>query len=190
MHPLLWQIMTDAWMVAGIIWLVMAFSAKRALKRQAPGQRIAQIAVVALGFFLLFGRPRSFGFLAARFLTVSTAAAYLGFAFTLAGILLAIWARFFLGSNLSGTPMIKRDHQLIRSGPYLFVRHPIYSGLLLAILGTAIYIGEIRGLFALALAIIGLKWKSLTEESFMQEQFGSSYIEYKRHVKAIIPFVW
>ena len=86
--------------------------------------------------------------------------------------------------------MIKRDHQLIRSGPYSFVRHPIYSGLLLAILGTATYIGEIRGLFALALAIIGLKWKSLTEESFMQEQFGSSYIEYKRHVKALIPFVW
>ena len=86
--------------------------------------------------------------------------------------------------------MIKRDHELIRSGPYSIVRHPIYTGFLLAILGTVIYIGEMRGLVAFALAITGLKWKSLTEESLMQEQFGTQYADYKRHVKALVPFVW
>ncbi len=182
--------MADAWVVAGIVWLVMAFTAKPTVKRQPPGLRLAQIALVACAFFLLFGQPRGFGPLAARFLPLSATGAYLGFALTLAGIVIAIWARFFLGSNWSGTPTIKHGHELIRSGPYSLVRHPIYSGLLLAVLGTAIFMGEIRGLIALALAIAGFKWKSKTEESFMQEQFGVQYLEYKRHVKALIPFVW
>ena len=181
--------MTDAWIVAGIIWLAMAFTTKRAMRRQPPVSRLLQIGVLVAAFYLLSRASRS-GALAGRFLPVSADVAYLGFALTLAGILFAVWARFFLGSNWSGTPMIKQGHELIRSGPYAIVRHPIYTGFLLAILGTVIYIGEMRGLVAFALAITGLKWKSLTEESLMQEQFGTQYADYKRHVKALVPFVW
>jgi protein-S-isoprenylcysteine O-methyltransferase Ste14 len=190
MEPHLWNLITDAWLVAAIVWLAMAFTTKRAMKIQSPGSRLAQIAVLGLGAYLLFGGAGHSEALTARFLAGSPAIAYLGCALTFAGILFAIWARFFLGPNWSGTPMIKRDHELIRSGPYSIVRHPIYSGFLLAVLGTVIYVGEVRGLLAFALAVAGLKWKSLVEESFMQEQFGSRYFEYKRDVKALIPFVW
>jgi protein-S-isoprenylcysteine O-methyltransferase Ste14 len=84
---------------------------------------------------------------------------------------------------------IKQNHQLIRQGPYAIVRHPIYSGFLLGMLGTALALGEWRGLAGLALAFIGWGTKSRMEENFMAGQFGSAYIEYQREVKALIPFV-
>ena len=74
-------------------------------------------------------------------------------------------------------------------GPYAIVRHPIYSGLLLTIAGTAIVVGEWRGLVAVGLALVAWRWKSLIEERVMTEQFGSAYESYKSRVKAIIPFV-
>jgi protein-S-isoprenylcysteine O-methyltransferase len=78
----------------------------------------------------------------------------------------------------------------VRSGPYSIVRHPIYSGFLLALVGTAIVRGNVATFVGVALAILALRLKSLTEESFMLEQFGSQYTAYKRDVKALIPFVW
>lgn len=70
------------------------------------------------------------------------------------------------------------------------VRHPIYSGILFGVLGTAIVVGEVRGLIALAFAALGLRLKSLQEERFMEEEFGGEYRDYKRRVKAMIPLVW
>jgi protein-S-isoprenylcysteine O-methyltransferase len=95
-----------------------------------------------------------------------------------------------LGSNWSARPTIKQDHTLVRSGPYRLVRHPIYTGILLALLGTAIYMGEIRALIGTVAALIAFKVKSLLEETFMTEQFGAEYTKYKQQVKALIPFVW
>jgi protein-S-isoprenylcysteine O-methyltransferase len=77
----------------------------------------------------------------------------------------------------------------VRTGPYSLVRHPIYSGGLLAIAGTAIAAGEARGFLALILAFLAWKLKSKVEEGFMIQQFGAEYEEYERHVKALIPFV-
>ena len=82
------------------------------------------------------------------------------------------------------------DHELVRTGPYAIVRHPIYSGLLLALLGTAIAFGEIRGLIGVALAGIGWRLKSLVEERFMLEEFGEQYTRYRHDVNALIPFVY
>jgi protein-S-isoprenylcysteine O-methyltransferase Ste14 len=109
---------------------------------------------------------------------------------TFAGVAFAIWARLHIGRNWSGTVTIKADHKLIRTGPYAIVRHPIYSGFLTAVLGTAIAIGEVRGLFAFVAAFIGVKLKAGLEEEFMTEQFGDEYVQYQREVKAFIPFVW
>ena len=104
--------------------------------------------------------------------------------------MIAIWARFVLGRNWSGTVTVKQDHELVRSGPYALVRHPIYSGLLLAFLGTAVARGDLAALLGVALAAATLHFKTATEESFMTEQFGAGYMEYKREVKSLIPFVW
>ena len=85
---------------------------------------------------------------------------------------------------------MKQDHELVRNGPYALVRHPIYSGLALAILGTALAVGEVRCLLAFILVVFEFKRKSLQEERFMIEQFGAQYVQYRREVKSLIPFVW
>ncbi len=120
----------------------------------------------------------------------SPAVAWVGVALTLAGIALAIAARLFLGGNWSGTVTIKEGHTLVRKGPYTLMRHPIYSGFLLAIFGTALAIGEIRALIAASIVLAVLTHKINLEERFMMEQFGAEYAQYRRKVNALIPFVW
>ena len=88
-----------------------------------------------------------------------------------AGLAFAVWARVYLGRNWSGTVTVKQDHELIRSGPYGFVRHPIYTGLLLAMLGTAIAIGEWRGLVAFALFTIGFLLKLRSRRTLHERNF-------------------
>jgi protein-S-isoprenylcysteine O-methyltransferase Ste14 len=85
--------------------------------------------------------------------------------------------------------VVKEDHALVRTGPYARVRHPIYSGLLLAFLGTAVAIGEWRGLVAVALAFVALVRKSAEEERRMRETFPD-YEQYRRETAALIPLVY
>lgn len=149
-----------------------------------------EMAPIALGVLLLRGDPRFATWLGQRFVPATDVWPWVGAAVTVAGAAVAVWARFYLGSNWSPTVTVKEKHELIRSGPYRVVRHPIYTGLLLAILGTAIYVGEWRGLFALGLALAAWKIKSLREEQFMQSEFGEEYEQYRREVKGLVPFVW
>jgi len=137
----------------------------------------------------MFDRALSVGFLEFRFLPDFAALAYLGVAVTAIGIAFAVWARFVLGQNWSSQVTLKQGHELIRGGPYALVRHPIYSGMLLGLLGTAIGVGEFRGLIALALFIVAWWLKARTEETLMIQQFGEQYSRYRRDVKALIPFV-
>jgi protein-S-isoprenylcysteine O-methyltransferase len=113
--------------------------------------------------------------------------AWTGLALTAAGCAFAIWARLLLGGNWSSSVTVKQDH--IRRGPYAIVRHPIYSGFLLGLLGTALALGELRGIAGLALASIGWHMKSRREEAFMTAEFGAEYTRYQCEVKALIPFV-
>ena len=178
------------WLALGIVWLLGAITAKRSARTQSPGSRLLQIMPEIAAFFLLFGRFMWPHWLRWRFVgEQALATAWVGLALTVAGIALAIWARLWIGRNWSGRVTIKEQHELIQNGPYAIVRHPIYAGLLLAILGTAIVHGELRGLLALPLAALGWAWKLRMEEAFMAQQFGSAYLDYKRRVKALIPFV-
>ncbi len=126
----------------------------------------------------------------ARFVPRAPATAWIGLFITCAGIAFVIAARVHLGRNWSGTVTVKQDHTLISGGPYSVVRHPIYSGFLLAALGTAIYNGQVRSLVAIALAAGVTLQKIYLEEKFMTEQFGAQYLEYTREVKRLIPRVW
>ena len=177
------------WVTVGIVWAIGAFVTKTTKRMEAPGPRSVHIALVAAAFFLLFSTRARLGPLVWRFMPESHASAYAGLALTVAGAALAIWARVFLGGNWSSSVTIKENHKLVRTGPYAVVRHPIYSGFLLAMAGTAIALGEARGLLALILAFLAWRLKSRVEEGFMIEQFGAEYEEYERQVKALIPFV-
>jgi protein-S-isoprenylcysteine O-methyltransferase Ste14 len=106
-----------------------------------------------------------------------------------AGLGFAVWARVHLGRNWSGTVSVKEDHELIRSGPYAYVRHPIYTGILAAVLGTAIASGTVRALIGLVIIAAALVRKSHIEERFMRETFPGQYERYSAEVPALIPFL-
>ena len=93
------------------------------------------------------------------------------------------------GGNWSGTVTVKEDHELIRTGPYGIVRHPIYTGLLFAILGSTVAFGEWRGLLAFGLLTIAFLFKLRREERFMSESFPNDYARYRVEVPALIPFI-
>jgi protein-S-isoprenylcysteine O-methyltransferase Ste14 len=189
-QPDLHMYINAAWLTVAVVWLAGAFTTKKTVRMLPSRPSFVYVTLPLFLSFLLFTGHMRHGFLASRFLPMSPAAAYAGLVLTIAGCTFTIWSRFYLGSNWSARPTIKEGHTLIRSGPYGLVRHPIYTGIILAMLGTAIYIGEIRGLLGAVVALIALKAKSRFEESLMTEQFGPEYVNYKHQVKSLIPFVW
>jgi protein-S-isoprenylcysteine O-methyltransferase Ste14 len=178
------------WLGVGGIWLLAAFFTKRSARAQSWKSNVLQRALGLLAFFVGFTRYFQLTPLTRRFLPSSSAVACVGIALTLVGLSFAVWARFFLGGNWSGIVTVKAHHTLVRSGPYALVRHPIYSGLLLALIGTAVVYNQVRCLLAAALVLAMLLLKIRIEERFMSEQFGSAYRDYKQKVTALIPFVW
>jgi protein-S-isoprenylcysteine O-methyltransferase Ste14 len=112
-----------------------------------------------------------------------------GIALVATGLGFAVWARSYLGTNWSSVVTLKEGHALVRTGPYKYVRHPIYSGLLLAVCGSAAVTGEWRGILALGLAILALLYKSRVEEARLRETF-SEYDAYCRHTAALVPFLF
>ena len=177
-----------AWLTLMLFWAAGAATAKRAVRREAVSSRLLHIVPTMAAFFLLF-RGGNIGIFHARFVPDSNLIRLTGTALTFAGLAFAIWARMTLGGNWSGTITVKQDHQLVRTGPYRMVRHPIYSGILLAMFGTALFFGELRGLIGFAIAFIAWWSKSRTEEQFMLEVFGDQYSRYRSEVKALIPAV-
>jgi protein-S-isoprenylcysteine O-methyltransferase Ste14 len=176
------------WIFVGIFWFFSALSTKRTIRRQTRKSRLIQAGLLA-AFVLVFQSKFSAEPLGWRFVADSIGSDLVGLSLTLCGAGFAVWARISLGRNWSGIVTVKEDHELVRRGPYAIVRHPIYTGALMALTGTVIARGELRGLFALGLACIALWLKVRTEEAFMQQQFGEQYREYQRHVKALIPGV-
>jgi protein-S-isoprenylcysteine O-methyltransferase len=85
---------------------------------------------------------------------------------------------------------LKQNHTLVQSGPYRIVRHPIYTGLLVALLGTAVVLGELRCFLGVLLAAIAWKIKSMSEETLMVQQFGDQYARYREQVKGLVPYLW
>lgn len=178
------------WVVFLAVWAIGALAQKKAVRREPARSRLVHLLFGALVLVLLFDKRLSSGFMERPFVPHTAIFSYLGLAFTATGIAFAIWGRFFLGGNWSSAVTVKKDHELVRAGPYALVRHPIYTGALLALLGTTIVLRETRGLLAFGVAILALWLKSRREEMFMMEQFAAEYAQYKRKVKRLVPFVW
>ena len=177
------------WYALSAIWMVGALRSKRTVRKQSLGSRLLQSSLTVAAFLLLFSPLLRLGILGLPLLSHSTTTNALGSVFTLAGCLLAVWARIILGRNWSGDVTLKQDHTLITRGPYRWTRHPIYSGVLLMTLGTAIVYGDVSSFLAFVVLFIALWIKSRTEECFMQQQFGQQYAAYQQRVKALIPGV-
>jgi protein-S-isoprenylcysteine O-methyltransferase Ste14 len=102
-------------------------------------------------------------------------------------LLFAVWARLILGSNWSGTVTIKTNHQLIRRGPYRWIRHPIYTGMLAALLATATIQGLVSGMIGFAFVLLALYRKARREESFLSQEFGDGFMEHRQHTGMFFP---
>ena len=178
------------WAIFFIFWLVTAFSAKPAVERQNRAGRLGYLSLLVLGFGLLSrgsSRPASpLGFL---ILPPSSAVLITGFVLTVLGLVLALWARITLGTNWSGTVTFKKDHELIRRGPYAFVRHPIYTAVLLMFLGTAIARGNVGGFAGLTFVFASIWIKLKQEEALLLRHFPNEYASYCSRVKRLVPFL-
>lgn len=174
------------WFVFALYWIVSAFKLKKTKRRESWDQRFRYVLPLVIAFYLF--RPRAhYGLLGARFVPDSDFVGWSGVALAAAGVSIAIWARWHLGTNWSGVVTLKEGHELIRTGPYYTVRHPIYTGILLALLGTAVALGEVRGLLAVAIAWMSFYIKARREESFLTEEFGDRFGEHQRHTGMFLP---
>lgn len=178
------------WEGLWLVWLTAWLRTKPTQERAGLGLRLLYGIPGLLAFYLLFGDSRYFGWLQTRIIPRSLLVDGSAVALTALGVAFAIWARFYIGQNWSSAVSIKVGHQLIRTGPYAWVRHPIYSGLLLAMIGTAIARREPRGFVAFALLWLAFVIKSRMEEGFMRKTFGTEYEEYNRATGALVPRVW
>src|ERR1700757_3065236 len=132
--------------VFGVDWLSVGRRVKPPRPAESPIYRAFRLLLLVITFTLLFANWTAVGPLGNHFLPQIRSLDCLGFVLALTGLAIAAWARVSLGQYWSDKIVLKVDHQLIRSGPYARMRHPIYSGVLLGVLGTALVIGEIRGL--------------------------------------------
>jgi protein-S-isoprenylcysteine O-methyltransferase Ste14 len=175
------------WLAFWVLWMLAALRTKRAAERVDFTHRLYYTIPVLVAYYCMFGAEIGLPWLDKRILPRTQELAIAAIAITLAGLAFAVWARVYLGRNWSSAPTIKEHHQLIRSGPYRLVRHPIYSGLLLAMAGTFMANGRVRG--ALAVVVVWLGWmvKIRMEEEFMARAFGAEYEDYRRTTGALFP---
>jgi protein-S-isoprenylcysteine O-methyltransferase len=179
------------WLVLWIIWWAAAFTSRRTVQMQSAGSRVLQSGLFLLGLALIFNIANivAHGWLAQRVVPHTDYWILSGAALTIVGVLFTFWARLILGKNWSGRVTVKQDHELILRGPYAFVRHPIYTGLLAGLLGTSLVYGYTRCFVGLLITGLGLWIKSRTEEQFMIQQFGEQYAHYRQKTRALVPFL-
>lgn len=182
-----WQVIGYTWVVWLVYWVVMAFSTKRTIERGGfVGYRL--VALLAFVGCVIAGRLLHVSSQSQLWQT-TLALGVLTDCMVVAGAAFTVWARITLGRNWSAEVTFKQDHELIESGPYALARHPIYTGLIVMALGTAINYGRAIG-FALFFSICGaVWWKARQEERIMSRHFPDAYAEYKQRVHALIPFV-
>ncbi len=175
------------WLIFVVYWLLASFRVNKTQRSEPAGEILARILVMAAAFVLLYSGDPRFAALNRRFIPERYWILALGSALTFAGVAFAIWARYHIGRFWSSTVALRSGHELIRTGPYARIRHPIYTGMLVAVFGTALAIGRYRALVAFAIILLGFTWKSKREEALLAQQFGAAFKEHRRHAGFFLP---
>ena len=182
-----WNTVGALWLIFCFYWVIGALRVKRTQQMEPAGRRCGTIAALAVAAFLIFERRVNLGVLDRRFIPDNEAIKGISIVVVAIGVAIAIWARRHIGQFWSSRVALKEDHQLIQSGPYAHVRHPIYSGMLLAMIGTALFMGEWRGIVGVLLVFVAHWQKARREEKLLAGQFGAVYEEYCGRTGSLIP---
>jgi protein-S-isoprenylcysteine O-methyltransferase Ste14 len=182
------HILGAIWTVFGVYWLLAGTRGKQEQTSESPIYRALRLAILVVVFTLLFAKwTARVGPLGSSFLIHRPVLGYIGFVLALAGIALAMWARIHLGQFWSDKVVLKVDHQLIRTGPYAHLRHPIYSGVLLGVAATALVLGEWRGVVAFLILLINYWIKARREDRMLADRFRESFAEHAKHAGFLLP---
>lgn len=182
-------LMPSFWVAWLIYWWLSARDVKPTRSKETIGAELRHRGPLILAAVFLAGPRLLPKVLTRRFLPIGWFFPALGVLLLAGGLGFTVWARRHLGRNWSASVVVKEGHALVRTGPYRYVRHPIYSGILLAFLGMVVTIGEWRGLVALALAGLAFVVKSRAEERRMRETFPE-YVAYAQGTAAIVPRIY
>jgi protein-S-isoprenylcysteine O-methyltransferase Ste14 len=181
------EAVNDLWILFAVYWLVSALKRKKTKQRESILQRLVYIAPIFIAVFLLYNPRTDFGFLGIYFVPRTLEVQWIGVAVMVVGLAIAVWARVHLGTNWSGVVTLKEGHELIRTGPYRNIRHPIYTGILIGFLGSAIVNGQVRGLIAMAVVWLSFFIKARREEKFLTQEFGPKFEEHRQDTGMFFP---
>ncbi len=179
------------WIVMGLYWAVSAIFAKKAVTKR--DWRIAILwRVVLIAAVIVFVASDKSGAIAFFDAVLSSAYAspIVGSILTVIGVIGALWSRTVLGRNWSGYATYKEGHELVTSGPYRIVRHPMYLSIILMLIGTIVYYGSLLILVALVGFTIMFVRRIHKEDAYMQQLFGKRFERYAQSTRALIPWVW
>jgi protein-S-isoprenylcysteine O-methyltransferase Ste14 len=186
-HPGL--VLFNLWGAWALSWLAAAWWSRRTEKRIVFRRELPYRAVLLIGGVLFFIPHDSRYRLMRLWDLMSYEAVWICIAFAAAGFAFCWWARIYLGNLWSGSITKKGDHRVVDTGPYALVRHPIYTGILLAVLATMIAKGTLLGLIGAIIIAIGIWMKARLEENFLREELGAeAYDSYRRRVPMLVPF--
>jgi protein-S-isoprenylcysteine O-methyltransferase Ste14 len=178
------------WLVLVVVWVVSALRTKRTVQRQSSASQLLYTAILLVGVCMIYAKQSGIPWLDRQLFSVTVPIVLAGLLVVLIGVAFSIWARLILGSNWSNRVTVKENHTLVRTGPYRIVRHPIYSGILLGMLGSALQRGEIRCFAGVLICGLSFWLKTRAEERFMVQSFGEQYLQYRHRVKALAPFIF
>ncbi len=176
------------WSVLFIYWMIKAANVKRNLEKHISYKYIFLLSVAVIALFATMFYTKTFLQHSLWQTTVR-----LGVATDIIvgiGLIFAVWSRNILGKNWSSNISYKKGHKLIKHGPYSIVRHPIYTGMIVMLIGTAINVGQVFAFVLLAVYFVGFNARCRLEEELMLKHFAKDYKIYKKRVKAIVPFVF
>jgi protein-S-isoprenylcysteine O-methyltransferase Ste14 len=174
------------WSIWTIYWIATSKAVKVTTKREGAWSRLLQAIPLLLGGVLIAVPDRAAAAWAPDPGRLG-AMQFAGELILMAGLAFSVWARRHLGANWSVSVTLKEGHELVRHGPYRIVRHPIYTGCLLALVGSALICEQWRAPLGAALIFASLAYKVRLEESWLTGYFGDTYQRYRREVSALIP---
>jgi protein-S-isoprenylcysteine O-methyltransferase Ste14 len=185
-HPGFWIACVAGWGILGVYWEIAERTAAAAKSAEPWASRGVHVFLTSMAQLMVLIPIRGLG----RFAPFLWSTVIPGLALEAAGLFLALWARVHLGKNWSGRITVKVEHELIRSGPYRFLRHPIYTGLLAMYIGPALVTGEWLALAGVVVACVAYWRKIRLEEATLDTAFGADYEAYRRNTWALVPGIY